>query len=135
MNQRINASFLHIRNLKQRRVAIMTKGAQVFGKLTVVKKNFLSARIQLQNLVHIVFTKKVTKRDTGRKMNRFVYLLWSIIVIISKVSDNASDYECRIGGMWKDVTAQLEADYCSSKTRYFQHYVATLLMLTILYYI
>ena len=68
-------------------------------------------------------------------MNSFVYLLWSIIVIISKVSDNASDYECRIGGMWKDVTAQLEADYCSSKTRYFQHYVATLLMLTILYYI
>ena len=43
--------------------------------------------------------------------------------------------EVKVNLLWKDVTAQLEADYCSSKTRYFQHYVAMLLMLTILYYI
>ena len=64
MNQRINASYLHIRNLKQKGVVIMIKAAQVFGKIIAVKKSFLGARQQLRKSGNIVFTLKVRKLDT-----------------------------------------------------------------------
>ena len=114
--------------------------------MIVVKESFLSARQQLRNrlrnLFHIVFTIKGTKLDTGPneviiaayKMYSYVYLL---LYFISKFLENATDYidstEFRGGGRWKDVAAQLASDYCSSKTRYFQDYIAMLSMLTILY--